>query len=54
MVASEPEREDDPPVVVLTSSQDRRYLEVLLRQSPARAFVEQELLSADALSALPV
>jgi two-component system response regulator EvgA len=54
VVASELAREDHPPVVVLTSSRDRRDLDVLLRQSPARGFVEKERLSADALFALLV
>ena len=52
VVASELAREDHPPVVVLISSRDRCELDVLLRQSPARGFVEKERLSADALSAL--
>ena len=44
--------EDHPPVVVLTSSRDRRELDPLLRQSPARGFVEKEQVSADALAEL--
>ena len=38
-------------MVVLTSSRDRRYLE-LLRHSAARGFVEKERLSANALAEL--
>jgi CheY-like chemotaxis protein len=44
--------EDHPPVVVLTSSRDRRDFESLLQQSPARGFVEKERLSAGALAEL--
>jgi len=44
--------EDHPPVVVLTSSRDRRDFESLLQQSAARGFVEKERLSAGALAAL--
>jgi DNA-binding NarL/FixJ family response regulator len=54
VVASELAREDHPPVVMLTSSRDRRDLEVLLRQSTARGFVEKERISADLLAALLV
>jgi DNA-binding NarL/FixJ family response regulator len=53
-VARQLAREDHPPAVVLTSSRDRSDLEALLRQSPARAFVEKERLSADLLAALLV
>jgi DNA-binding NarL/FixJ family response regulator len=53
-VAAELAAQDHPPVVVLTSSRDRRDLEPLLRQSAAQAFVEKERLSADALAALLV
>jgi CheY-like chemotaxis protein len=53
-VASQLAREDHPPAVVLTSSRDRSDLELLLRQSPARAFVEKERLSADLLAELLV
>jgi DNA-binding NarL/FixJ family response regulator len=42
--------EDHPPMVVLTSSRDRRDFEPLLRLSPARGFVEKERLSAEALA----
>jgi DNA-binding NarL/FixJ family response regulator len=44
--------QDHPPVVVLTSSRDRRDLELLLRASPAQGFIEKERLSADTLAAL--
>ena len=53
-IASELALEDYPPVVMLTSSRDQRDLEVLLRESPARGFVEKERLSADLLAALLV
>ncbi|MDP9286383.1 MAG: response regulator [Actinomycetota bacterium] len=53
-VAAELAAQDHPPVVVLTSSRDRRDFEPLLRQSPARGFVEQERLSADALAELVI
>jgi DNA-binding NarL/FixJ family response regulator len=53
-VAEELAAQDHAPVVVLTSSRDRRDLEPLLRHSPARGFVEKERLSADALAALLV
>jgi two-component system nitrate/nitrite response regulator NarL len=53
-VAEELAAQDHPPVIVLTSSRDRRDLEPLLRQSPAWGFVEKERLSADALAALLV
>jgi len=46
--------QDHPPMVVLTSSRDRRDLDPLLRQSPARGFVEKERVSADALAELLV
>jgi len=46
--------QDHPPMVVLTSSRDRRDLDPLLRQSPARVFVEKERVSADALAELLV
>lgn len=51
-VAAELAAEDHPPVVVLTSSRDRRDLEPLLRQSAVRGFLEKERLSPDALAAL--
>jgi len=44
--------EDHPPKVVLISSRDRRDFELLLRQSPARGFLEKERLSAAALAEL--
>lgn len=44
--------EDHPPQVVLISSRDRRDFELLLRQSPARGFLEKERLSAAALAEL--
>ena len=44
--------QDHPPVVVLTSSHDRRDFEPLLRESPARGFIAKERLSADALADL--
>jgi CheY-like chemotaxis protein len=44
--------QDDPPQVVLTSSRDRRDLEPLLRESPARGFIAKELLSARSLGEL--
>lgn len=44
--------EDYPPKVVLISSRDRRDFELLLRQSPARGFLEKERLSAAALAEL--
>ena len=44
--------EDHPPVVVLTSSRERRDFEPLLRLSPARGFVDKERLSAEALAEL--
>jgi hypothetical protein len=43
---------DHRPVVVLTSSRDRRDFEALLRRSPARGFVEKERLSAATLAEL--
>jgi CheY-like chemotaxis protein len=46
--------QDHPPVVVLTSSRERRDLEPLLRDSPARGFIEKERLSASALAELLV
>ena len=51
-VAAELAGLDHPPVVVLTSSRDRRDLEPLLRLSPARGFVEKERLSAEVLAEL--
>lgn len=51
-VAAALARHDHPPVVVLTSSRDRRDLELLLRTSPAKGFIEKERLSADTLAAL--
>jgi DNA-binding NarL/FixJ family response regulator len=51
-VAAELAAQDHPPVVVLTSSRDRRDFVLLLRQSPARGFVEKERLSVDALTEL--
>ena len=44
--------QDDPPIVVLTSSRDRRELEPLIRQAPARGFIPKERLSAEALAEL--
>jgi DNA-binding NarL/FixJ family response regulator len=44
--------EDHPPEVVLISSRDRQDFELLLRQSPARGFLEKERLSAGALAEL--
>ena len=44
--------EDHPPKVVLISSRDRADFELLLRQSPARGFIEKERLSAAALAEL--
>jgi hypothetical protein len=44
--------QDDPPVVVLTSSRDIRELEPLLDGSPARGFIAKELLSAETLAAV--
>lgn len=44
--------QDHPPIVVLTSSRDRRELEPLIRQAPARGFIPKEGLSAEALAEL--
>jgi DNA-binding NarL/FixJ family response regulator len=44
--------EEDPPVVVLTSSRDRRDLEPVLRRSTARGFLHKEELTAAALAEL--
>jgi DNA-binding NarL/FixJ family response regulator len=44
--------EDHPPKVVLTSSRDRRDFELMLRESPARGFLEKERLSAAAVAEL--
>jgi DNA-binding NarL/FixJ family response regulator len=46
--------EDHAPQVVLTSSSDRCDFEPLVRESPARGFIEKERLSAEALAALLV
>jgi DNA-binding NarL/FixJ family response regulator len=54
VVAAALAAEDHPPVVVLTSSRDRRDFDPLLRQSPARGFVEKERVSAQALAELLV
>ena len=43
---------DDPPQVVLTSSRDRRDLEPLLRETPARGFIAKEQLSDASLGEL--
>jgi CheY-like chemotaxis protein len=43
---------DDPPQVVLTSSRDRRDLEPLLRETPARGFIAKERLSDASLGEL--
>jgi CheY-like chemotaxis protein len=43
---------DDAPQVVLTSSRDRRDLEPLLRETPARGFIAKELLSDTLLGEL--
>jgi DNA-binding NarL/FixJ family response regulator len=43
---------EDSPVVILTSSRDRRDLEPLLRRSAARGFVPKHELSAGALAEL--
>ena len=48
-VAAELAVQDHPPLVVLTSSRDAWDFGPLLCQSPARAFLEKELLSAGAL-----
>jgi hypothetical protein len=39
-------------MVVLTSSRDRRDFAALLQSGPARGFIEEERLSADALAEL--
>jgi CheY-like chemotaxis protein len=44
--------QEHPPAVVLTSSRERRDFEPLLRESPARGFIEKERLSAGALAEL--
>ncbi|MFL5925987.1 MAG: response regulator [Gaiellaceae bacterium] len=44
--------QDHPPVVVLTSSRDRRELELPLARSSARGFIPKERLSSEALAAL--
>jgi len=44
--------EEDPPVVVLTSSRDRRDLDPVLRRSTARGFLHKEELTAAALAEL--
>jgi CheY-like chemotaxis protein len=51
-VAADLAAQDDPPVVVLTSSRDRGDFAPLLRQSRARGFIEKERLSAGALAGL--
>jgi len=51
-IAEELVAQDHPPVVVLTSTRDRRDLEPLLARSPARGFIAKECLSADALADL--
>jgi two-component system nitrate/nitrite response regulator NarL len=51
-VAAELADQDNPPVVVLTSSRDRHDLAPLLRESRARGFIEKERLSAEALAGL--
>jgi two-component system response regulator EvgA len=43
---------DHPPHVVLTSSRDRRDLEPMLRDAPARGFIPKELLSDASLGEL--
>src|SRR5690349_3252031 len=43
---------EDRPVVVLTSSRDRRDLEPVLRRSAAQGFLHKEELTAAALSRL--
>ena len=45
---------DDPPQVVLTSSRDRRDLEPLLRETPARGFIAKERLADASLGELLV
>jgi CheY-like chemotaxis protein len=52
LVAEALAAQDDPPVVVLTSSRDIRELEPLLDGSPARGFIAKELLSAETLAAV--
>jgi CheY-like chemotaxis protein len=42
--------EDDPPVVVMTSSRDRAEFESSLRTSRVHAFIPKEELSASALT----
>jgi two-component system response regulator EvgA len=43
---------DDPPLVVLTSSRDRRDLEPVLRETPAHGFIAKERLSDRSLGEL--
>jgi CheY-like chemotaxis protein len=52
LVAEALAAQDDPPVVVLTSSRDPRELEPLLDGSPARGFIAKELLSAETLASV--
>ena len=51
-VAAELAGEQDAPVVVMTSSRDRRDLEPLLRASAVRGFVPKEQLSPTVLKEL--
>lgn len=45
-------RGQDAPIVVLTSTRDRRDLEPMLRRSAARGFVAKDELSAAAIAEL--
>jgi two-component system nitrate/nitrite response regulator NarL len=49
-VAAALARDDDPPVMVMTSSRDRSEFEASLRESSVRAFIPKERLSASALA----
>lgn len=51
-VAAELAAEQDAPIVVMTSSRDRRDVEPLLRSSAVRGFVPKERLSPAALTEL--